>query len=48
LYLYPSSLVLTKYWYAPVWLSINGQDGGIGGPVKMDLAFAANGTSGRK
>lgn len=47
LYLYPSSGVLTKYWYGPAWLSMK-VDTGIGKAVEVSGDFVANGAWGHK
>ena len=45
MYLYPSALAPARYFYGPAWVSITNFDsGGIGGPAKVSLDWAANGT----
>lgn len=45
MYLYPSAAAPTRYFYGPAWVSITSFDsGGINGPAKVSLDWAANGT----
>ena len=46
-YLYPSSLVATKYWYGPGWLSVNDVSVSVGGAVRMTGTLSASGDWGR-
>ena len=47
LYLYPSSDLLTSYWYGPAWVDYS-IDCGVGAVVSVTANFAANGSWGRK
>jgi hypothetical protein len=46
MYLYPSSLVLTKYFYGPAWSNFS-IDVGVGDAVSIKGDFAANGAWGQ-
>jgi len=46
-YLYPSSLVPTKYWYGPAWFSFNDLAIPVGGAVRVTGHLAANGDWGQ-
>jgi hypothetical protein len=43
LYLYPSSLLPTRYWAGPAWLDVS-VDTGVSDAVAIAGSFAANGT----
>jgi hypothetical protein len=47
LYLYPSSDLLTSYWYGPAWVDYS-LDVGVGAAVSVSANFAANGSWSRK
>ncbi len=47
LYLYPSSLVPTIYWYGPAWLNAS-LSAGVGGAVSVAANFVARGDWARK
>ena len=47
MYLYPSKLVPTKYWYGPAWVDYS-VNGGVSAAVMDSMTFAANGTWGRQ
>ena len=46
-YLYPSSLVPTKYWYGPAWFSFNDVGIPVAGAVRTTGHLAANGNWGQ-
>lgn len=46
-YLYPSNLVLTKYWYGPAWFSVNDITVPVGGGVRATGTISANGPWGQ-
>jgi hypothetical protein len=46
IYLYPSSLNLTKYWYGPAWVDFS-ITVGVGDAVKLSGSFGANGDWGQ-
>jgi len=46
MYLYPSALVLTKYWYGPAWVDFS-IDVGVGDAVKISGDWSANGDWGQ-
>ena len=47
MYLYPSKLVPTKYWYGPAWIDAS-SNGGVSAAVMESATFAANGSWGRQ
>jgi len=46
-YLYPTSLVATKYWYGPAWWSVDTIEGGVDASVKESGKLSANGDWGQ-
>ena len=46
-YLYPTSLVATKYWYGPAWWSCDSIEGGVDSPVTEAGTLSANGDWGQ-
>ena len=46
MYLYPSSLVVTKYWYGPAWIDFS-VSSGVADAVKIAGTFVANGAWGQ-
>jgi len=46
-YLYPTSLVATKYWYGPAWFSLADVTVSVSGAVRISGSLAANGDWGQ-
>ena len=47
MYLYPSSHVLTKYWYGPVHISLSSMEVSNSETISFEGAFAAAGNTGQ-
>jgi hypothetical protein len=47
MYLYPSSLAISRYWYGPAWVDFS-IDVGVGDAVSVSGSFSAAGSWGRK
>jgi hypothetical protein len=47
MYLYPSSLAISKYWYGPAWVDYS-VEVGVGDAVSISGSFSAAGSWGRK
>jgi len=46
-YMYPTSQVLTKYWYGPAWFTMEDMTVGVNGAVTISGSLAANGDWGQ-